>query len=370
MDPVAAFHRLEDLVDRHKLPERPARSVRALRQRLPTMRTAAPHEWVSFYSEAVAALRTIDEAPADKKLSPGERRYVEGLLNDVREVPSSVFELWARRLQDQRDELMTKAREEVGKLTFVQDTTATAVRLQLSAQVQRRWTDWLDQYLDLWTHRVTTEVPAGIHTAQAEHLSRAPSALAALVPRAPAAPTEPAPAKLSSEWSELSKERSVAGAWSLFGRSVRGGIFLVMMLATVGASVAAAFGGSGTAIGRGLIVLLLLVPVLVWARITSQTQRSTAVETAAGQLENDLRSRLLQLTQNRVDGQYRALRGWLQRVVRAAKSEAQVWMRKGQLQLSAAEAHARDERVYAAAHEIISALEARIADLSTADRLA
>ena len=363
MDPIAAFHRLEDLVERKNVAGAPADAVKALRGRLGELRAAPPSEWVAFYREALAAAALLgSSSDSGSSLTSAERRYLESLLADVREASNGIGDLWSRRLQDQRDELLSKAKEEVAQLMPLSEVSQQRLRVRISSPERKQWVQWLEHYLQLWTDRVLNEVPAGITKAQKDSLSRAPATLAPHVPSPPAVPTEAFSPGVDADWSGLSVEGPVAGAWSLFGKSIRGGIFAVMMVATITGSAAAAFQGGTQSPLRALIVLLLLIPVVIWARISSQNQRRTAVETLRKQLESQVRQRLLQLTQSRIDARQRSLRGWLQRSVRAARTEAQSWMRAQQLEI-AERADRAPSRSSAVNAEIIDALQARIEEL-------
>ncbi len=367
MDPIAAFHRLEDLVDRKNVEGEPAEVVRSLRTRLPNLRNGSSSDWVDFYREALYATRMLSDRPAGPEpLSAAERRYIEALLNDVRDAPSGVADLWSRRLSDQRDELVSKAREEAARLKLVNEMPGDRLRVRVNSGDRHQWADWLEHYLRLWTDRVVNEVPAGIQAAQRDALARSPASLAPHVPPPPAVPAEPFSAAVDSDWSGLSADGTVPGAWALFGKSIRGGIFAVMMVATITGSIAAAFQSGGQSPARALIVLLLLIPVIIWARVSSDNQRRTAVDELQIKLEEQVRQRLLQLTQSRIDARLRSLRGWLQRAVRAARTEAQSWVRESQLRLAESGDRLNENRVAAAAAEITSAFETRIVELERA----
>lgn len=357
MDPIPAFHHLEDLVDRRRIGGPAAEIVQALRDRLPSMRGAPADEWSSFYRDAIRAARSIEAKPT--AMTAAERRYVEGLLNDVKDVPSAVAELWSRRLQDQREELSSKAREEVTKLSLDAEVTRRRLRVEVRPADANKWVAWLEHYLRLWSERVVAGVPDEIRRAQGETMDKAPPALAAHVPGRPEVPVAAFHATSDPDWSGLAADKAVPSAWSLFGRSVRGGIFAAMAVATLTGSAATVFRGGTDSTWRGLVVLLLLVPVVIWARLSSAGQRKTAVEDLERQLQSDVRHRLLQATQSRVDARFRALRGWLQRQTRAAKVEAQSWLRHTQLEL--AEGYEpSDVRLQTARLEIIRELEARV----------
>lgn len=363
MDPIPAFHRLEDLVARRGIDGRPAKILQTLRDRLPSMRGAAAEEWSRFYRDAIHAARSIEAKPA--AMTAAERRYVEGLLNDVKDVPAAVAELWSRRLQDQREELSSKAREEVTKLSLRPALTRRRLRVEISSSDANKWVAWLEHYLRLWADRVVTGVPDEIRRAQADTMEGAPPDLAAHIPGRPEVPVTAFSATSDPDWSGLAADRAVPSAWSLFGRSVRGGIFAAMAVATLTGSAATVFRGGTDSTWRGLVVLLLLVPVVIWARLSSAGQRKTAVDDLEQQLQGEVRQRLLQSTQSRIDARFRALRGWLQRQTRTAKAEAQSWLRRTQLELAQGYEPA-DARLQAALLEIICDLEARVETIAEA----
>ena len=368
-DPIAAFHRLEDLVTRRSASDDIEQTVRDLRARLGQMRTASASEWAEFYTEALQAARALAR-PAAAALSVAERRYLDALFADIREAPTSVAELWSRRLQDQRDELVGKAREEVARLALTTELQGGRVHVRVAPIEGQQWVDWLEHYLGLWTKRVITEVPTAIRTAQKDALTHVPDSIAPHAPQPPQVPEEPFSASIDADWTGLAADGTVASAWSLFGRSARGGLFAVMTIATLGGSAAAALGtgtSSSLSLSRGLIVLMLLVPVLIWAHLSSRAQRQSAIDDLTKKLDADVRQRVLQATQFRIDARFRSLRGWLQRQIRTVRTHGQAWLRSCQLQLADTGASRQEARVQSAISDVIVDLEARSRALATAE---
>jgi len=358
-DPIAAFHQLEDLVERQGVSGPPRDALRALRGRVPTLRGAEPAQWRAFYEEAVTATRELVDRGPDASLSAGERRYVEGLLSDVRDAPSGVSDLWTRRLRDQREELASRAKEEVHQLELAVSAAGGHLEVDLALGELPRWQSWLDEYLDLWTERVTTGAHQDLLRAQEACLERAPEALGQWVRPLPRIAALPPPPSSEANLTTRREQGDLPGSWALFARSARGGLFAAMAAATVIGSLVATFKGAGTTPSRGLFILLLLLPALLWAKVSSGKQRQAAASQQQKKLQDAVRAQLLQATIARIDARGRALSGWLQRQMQAAKGEGLGWSRGLQLRLAEPERGGLSERVTQRVRQLRDELQAR-----------
>ena len=374
IDPIREVYTLLAHFKRSKDPILRARAQR-LDESVVALQSQETAAWGDFYDEATALCRTAlaDGSDDRDRLSPEQRRWVIGLIQKLKSETLHEIEVSGRNrihrlFGDLRrqTEVNAGARSQDGSLSAMQgpeallfDSRVTNGRLEVALPSKEidRWCGWVTTWTQKWSDTVAERQKIRTRErfeAVVEPVSRRVPGFGLQPPNVPdvAAPKVP---RLTLQ--TVSQTAPLPSTAELLFQSFRSGLFMVVALSGVAASLLAAFAKSSPFAGaRPVIILVALVIVFGFASQNAASKRRTREAQERLRLEAALRKALRDEAFHHYDVVKAELERWLNGFMRKARDAHHRWGldQEDRLQLTADQ-----EPSSGIAPAVLSALEAR-----------
>lgn len=311
----------------------------ASEEKVAKMRAAKAKDWIAYYlSVTELAEKLAPPAPStaevtSKTIDGSTRSLVGGYLRQVLDTPRAVTDVWGGRIDRQRDqEIMAPAKKEVGKLELHVEQDGGEILVELQTEQQNRWERWLTGATTQWHNQVSAGVEQTFDAKVEEALEPVQLRIKTPLPEM-RTPKFGGMGSTSFGLSNCKQKITLPTKAELFFKSARTSLFTVLALASILVPAIVLMLDKGQAPSRGLLVLFLALPVLIFAYKTAAKKSDKLKADKSEELQRKLKDMILAESKAHVDGIHRTLKNRLTQFVGDANKNSKRWLTETEYEL-------------------------------------